>query len=105
MQETSTEEQDLIIRLYREGRKIKDIAEESGRCVTTVKKFLRKAGLLLNTSKFPDADVLWIRRHFPGRDGWSIPEPPPEEQTGPYRKVHPGDRSIRTPYRPDGKYQ
>ena len=105
MQETSEEEKDLIIRLYQEGWKVTDIAEKSGRCVTTVKKFLRKAGLIVNTSKYHDVDVLWIRRHFPGRDGWSIPEPPEEEQTGPYRKVHPGDKGIRTQYRPDGKFK
>lgn len=104
MQETSEAEKELIVRLYREGWKLTYIVEKSGRCMTTVKKILRKNGYLLEEGKYHDADILWIRRHFPGRDGWSIPEPPPEEP-GPYRKVHPGDKGIRTQYRPDGRFQ
>lgn len=100
---TTKEEKDHIIELYTNGASINAIALATGRCKATVKSILRGAGMIMSTTRLKEADVQYIKRHFPGRQGWNIPEPKPKVSK--YRIVHPGDKGIRTPDRPDGRFR
>lgn len=103
MRVISEEEKQRIIELYMAECTIQQITHETGRCRQTIRKILREAGCLPPEKKrtgLSDADRMWLRRVW----HWKLPEPR-RDRNGKYRVVHPGDKGVRTPYRPDGKFQ
>ena len=103
MTPVSDEEKRQIIQMYQDDRPILTIMRLTGRCRQTIRKILREAGYLPPEKKrtgLSDADRMWLRRAW----HWKLPESR-RDRSGTYRVVHPGDKGVRTPYRPDGKFR
>lgn len=102
MRVISDEEKKRIIELYMAECTIQQITHETGRCRQAIRKILKNAGCLdeSRTEVYKAEDLAWLKKNWK----WVIPEND-RSKAGKYRKVYPGDRGIRTPYRPDGKFQ
>ena len=77
----------------------------TGRAISTIQKIRSKKEEDLEKKKSGDTERIlkermwmWVFLH----KNWNWVIPMKQEKESKYRKVHPGDKGIRTPYRPDG---
>ena len=92
-----------VVEMYTNGMKITDIIQESGHCKETVYRILREANVI-GEGHLNEADRKWfLCRWSEVQRIWAALQK--TRPTGKYRRVRKGDQGIRTPYRPDGKFQ
>ena len=92
---------DKVIDLRCRGLTVNRICDRTGIPAKIVKKILWDDGLMSRGNMTNPEKQAWLELHW----NWQVKEPEKPKKEHMFRVVHPGDRGIRTPYRPDGIFR